>query len=124
MANIFKPWLDLSPNNFMERWWKVTEIIDVNVRPNNNDIQCYFIIQDGNMCGNFWYVASWYLNCPNRYTNTLYESTWNFDKKLSKIVEGDIVTLLDNPEIKFKAYECKFAFEDQRQFCKILERIF
>lgn len=124
MDDTFKPWFHLSPNDFTERWWRTTEIIDYNISPNINDIQCYFIIQDANMCGNLWYVASWYLNCPNRYTNTLYESTWNFDKKLSEITEGDIVTLLDNHEIKFKAFECKLVFEEQIPFCKILERIF
>ena len=30
---------------------------------------------------------------------------------------------LENTDIKFKAYNCKYTFEEQRKFCKILERI-
>ncbi len=124
MVDNYKPWLNLSPNNFTEKWWRIIDIIDEKYIQNLHDIRCYYIIQDGNMNGNFWYIASWYLYCPNRYTDILYESTWIFDKKLSEISEGDIVSLLDNPEIQFKAYNSKYSLEEQNKFCKILERIF
>lgn len=123
MTTIYKPWFDLSPNDFTERWWRITEIIDENINPNIDDIMCYFIIQDGNMGGNFWYTASWYLNCPNRYTYTLYKNTWFFDKQMKEISEGDIISLKDKPNIKFKAYNCKHVFKEQIKYCKILERI-
>jgi hypothetical protein len=124
MVDNYKPWVDLSPCDLTKRWWRITEIIDEKYAPNKFDLRCCYIIQDGNMNGNFWYIACWYLYCPNRYTNILYEYNWMFDKKLSEISEGDIVSLLDNPEIKFKAYNCKNSLEEQKQFCKILERIF
>ncbi len=123
MVDTLKPWFNLSPNDFTERWWRITEIIDENYIPNKEDIISYYIIQDGSMCGNFWYISCWYKNCLNRYTDIIYESNWNFDKKMQEISEGDVVSLLDNPEIKFKAYNCKYAFEEQTEYCKILERI-
>jgi len=123
MTYIYKPWFHLSPNEFTERWWRVTEIVDENAKPIDDDIMCYFIIQDGNMSGNFWYLTSWYINCPNRYTSVLYPSTWKFNKKMKDISEGDIVSLKENPNIQFKAYNCKLVFEEQMEYCKILERI-
>ena len=70
-----KPWFQLSPNDYI-RWWKMTDLIDINYLPNESDIECYYIIQDGNMCGNFWYISSWYSHCPNRYADIIYYSNY------------------------------------------------
>jgi hypothetical protein len=117
-----KPYLYLSPNDNY-KWWRITEIIDETYVQINTDIECYFIIQDANMCGNFWYISTWYFNCPNRYSKTVYNSCWPFDKQFSDILEGDVISLLDSPDIKFKVHNCKNVFEEQTNFCKILERI-
>jgi hypothetical protein len=121
--NMSKPWFQLSPNEGRERWWRITELIDDTQKPEENDIECHFVIQDCGMCGNFWYISSWYVNCPNRYSSTVYDFDWFFKKKLNEISEGDIVCLLDNPHIQFKAYNSPHVFNEQRKFCKILVRI-
>lgn len=121
--NMSKPWFQLNPNEWLDRWWKTTELIDETQQPEENDIECHFIIQDCSMCGNFWHVSSWYFNCPNRYYSTVYKSDWFLHKNLSEILEGDVVYLLDNTDIKFKAYNSPYIFDEQSKFCKILVRI-
>ncbi len=118
-----KDWFQLSPNNNDIRWWRITDLIDQTYIPNEDEIECYFIIQDGNMSGNFWYVSSWYLNCPNRYADIIYHSTWKWNKPLTSMTEGDVVYLSDNSNIIFKVYDCPHAYKEQQPFCKILERI-
>jgi hypothetical protein len=121
--NISKPWFQLSPNEWHNKWWKITDIIDETLKPDEFDIECYFIIQDCNMNGNFWHFSCWYFNCPNRYSWTVYESDWFLNKKLSDIFEGDTVYLLDNIGIKYKAYNSPHVFDEQKKFCKILVRM-
>lgn len=122
--NINKPWIHLSPNDWAVKWWRITEIEDeMHIIPDEKDIICYYIIQDGNMNGNIWHVSTWYKNCPNRYSDTWYSTDWCFHKELCNIVGGDIVWLTKHPDIQFKAYDCPDVFEEQKKFCKILERI-
>jgi hypothetical protein len=118
-----KPWLEMNINNYDGQWWKYCDLIDKNNYPSENDVLCYFIIQDGSMFGNIWYISTWYLNCPNRYADIIYDKSWLFNKRLHEMNEGDIVYLKKNPEFKFKVYNSLTALEQQKQFCKILERV-
>jgi len=123
--NNINPWFQLDPNNHYERWWRITEIIDETQNPDIdiNNVKCYFIIQDCNMCGNIWHVSCWYNYCPNRYSTTISKSDWFLNKQLSDISEGDVVCLNEDINIQFKAYNSPFTHEEQQQFCKILVRI-
>jgi hypothetical protein len=118
-----KPWLNLDPNNFDDRWWLYTSIFDTNAskrEKNDSDIVCYFILQDHNIGGKFYRVSVWFKNDPNRYMYVKYDSDWIFDKKLNEMNEGDIISTYT---CKFKAYNCRFALPFQINMCKILERI-
>ena len=85
---------------------------------------CNFILQDCNMDGEYWRVATWYNNDPNKYSNILFQAQWNFSKPLTEMKENDIVCLNTNPNIKFKIKLCRFVTEAvQIEFCKILERV-
>lgn len=120
-----KEWFQLSPNDFSTRWWRYDEIRDNTIYPDPmyNNVSAYLIIQDGNMGGNFWHICTWYKNNPNRYTMIIDNSEWFLNKQLTEMNENDIVYVIDHPEIKFKVSFCIFAFYEQRNFCKILERI-
>ena len=123
-----KPWLKLDPNDFKSRWWNKTDIIDIEsagTQKNVDDIICYFIIQDCNSVGFlFWRVSIWYKNDKNRYSNILYESEWIFNKKLEETFDEEIIYLIKNPDIKFKANDCIFAKDEyQKMYCKFFERI-
>lgn len=119
-----KPWLNLDPNNFDDRWWLYTSIFDTNtskIVKNDSDIICYFILQDHNIGGKFYRISVWFKNDPNRYMYVKYDRDWIFDKKLNEMNEGDIITTFDDS--KFKVYNCRFALPFQINMCKILERI-
>ena len=118
-----KPWFNLNPNNFDDRWWLYTSIFNTNTskrEKNDSDIVCYFILQDHNIAGKFYRVSVWFKNDPNRYMYVKYDRDWIFDKKLTDMNEGDIVTTCTS---KFKVYNCRFALPFQINLCKILERI-
>lgn len=118
-----KPWFNLNPNNFTDKWWLYSNILDTNqasITKSNMDVICYFIIQDNNMAGIFYRVSIWYKDDPNRYQCIKYENESNFDKKLKDMREGDIVYMFD---CKFKVYNCRFSEPSQLDLCKILERI-
>ena len=49
-----KPWLQLSPNDFITEWWRYSYIIDedrARIFKDEQEILCHFIIQDCNMAG-------------------------------------------------------------------------
>jgi len=122
-----KPWLQLNPNDFSTQWWRSSHIIDANsakIFKSENEAICYFIIQDSNMCGEYWRVSKWYNNDPNRYSTVLGKTNWNFSSSLIQMKENDIVYLNDNSNIKFKVYFCRFSEDNQRDYCKILERYY
>lgn len=120
-----KPWFNLDPNNFNDRWWLYTSIVDTEASKKDKheyNTLCYLILQDHNMGGIFYRVSVWFKDDPNRYTyikSDAYDD-WIFDKKLNEMKEGDIVNTHD---CKFKVYDCKFSSPSQLDFCKILERI-
>lgn len=119
-------WFLLDPNDFQSKWWKNNEIVDPNKFNDNKelkDILAVYIIQDGNMGGNYWYVSKWYSNDPNRYNRILFQNNWPFNKELTQMKPGDIIYLLDNSDIKFNVYYSNFALPNQKKFCKILQRI-
>lgn len=120
-----KEWFQLNPNDFCTRWWKCTEIRIPTINEENslNNTKAYIIIQDGNMGGNFWHVCTWYKNNPNRYSHIISETEWFLNKKLIDMNEGDIVYIINDPEIKFKVFFCGFSSYEQLNYCKILERI-
>jgi hypothetical protein len=122
----YKPWSLLDPNDFQSMWWRKNEIIDNDKLQTNKeptDILAYIIIQDGNMGGIFWYTSTWYINDPNRYNSMIFESDWPFNKELTDMKPGDIVYLTENQEIQFNVNYSSFGLPNQRDFCKILERI-
>lgn len=120
-----KPWFKLNPNNFSDRWWLYTSIVNTKtaqIEKKDTDIICYFIIQDynNNINSVFYRTSVWYRDDPNRYLIIDSDYTWKFNKKLRDIKKGDIVITGDE---KFNAYNCNFCLPEQQEFCKILERI-
>lgn len=128
MNIIDRPWFQLNPNDFSTQWWRSSQIIDTNsakIFKSDNEAICYFIIQDSNMCGEYWRVSTWYNNDPNRYSETVYQSEWNFSKSLIDMQKNDIVCLNTNTNIKFKVSLCRFIRRPYDiSFCKILERVY
>lgn len=61
-------------------------------------------------------MSYWYYNDPNRYVNTIYD--WIFDKELTKLMPNDIVIMTND----FTVYDCKYAEESQKKYCKIFIR--
>jgi hypothetical protein len=118
-----KPWFRLSPNDFKDRWWLYTSIIDTksaSIVKHDINILCYLIIQDYDKRGIFYRVLTWFKNDPNRYLYIKYDDDWIFDKPLKYMNVGEIVQTHNN---KFKVYDCAFLTPLQKEFCKILERI-
>lgn len=118
-----KPWFNLDPNNFADRWWLYSSITDNECyrKPKiYDDVICHLIIQDNNMGGEFYRISTWYKNDPNRYVTLVYNYNWDFDKPLVVMKEGEIVSRFP---YKFQVYNCKFSDIYQKDFCKILERI-
>ena len=127
MNIISKPWLQLNPNDFSTQWWRSSHIIDTNsakLITTATEVNCHFIIQDSNICGEYWRVSTWYNNDPNRYSTIMGQSTWNFSKPLIEMKENYVVYINTNPDIKFKVYNCKFSETEQQDYCKILERVY
>lgn len=121
--DINKPWFKLDPNNFSDRWWLYTSIVDTEtakIQKTEADVLCYLIIQDHNISSAFYRISTWYKNDPNRYVTIDSDYTWKFNKKLIDIKEGDIINIENG---KFYAYNCKYVLPHQKEFCKILERI-
>lgn len=122
-----KPWILLDPNDFNSMWWRKDEIVDMkkyHLKKYPKDIVAYNIIQDGNMCGNYWHFSTWFFDDPNRYNSRVDDSDpWIFNKELTDMKQGEIVYLTNSPDIKFMVYYCKFSSQFQLDYCKILERI-
>ena len=122
---ILKPWFELDLNNFSNNWWLRSDIKNTNymaIYKNPADVLCHFIIQDTNNMGHIFYrFSTWYQNDPNRYSYINYANEWPFTKSLKEMKEGDIVT---DTNMKFNVFECPFATNSQRDFCKILESTF
>ena len=124
-----KPWILLDPNDFDSMWWRKDEIVDMkkyHLKKYTKDIVAYNIIQDGNMCGNYWHFSTWFFDDPNRYNSRVDvhdSSPWPFNKELTDMKQGEIVYLTNSPDIKFIVYYCKFSSQCQLDYCKILERI-
>lgn len=122
----YKPWALLDPNDFQSMWWRKTEILDIHMcqyTKEPKDILAYYIIQDGNMGGNFWYTTIWYMNDPNRYNEIISQNQWPFNIELTDMKPGNIVYLREHPDIQFNVFYSNFGLPHQREFCKILERI-
>ena len=119
-----KPWFKLNPNNYSNKWWRYSTIVDSSMDETDkseSDIIAQLIIQDTDITGTvFWRCSIWYKNDPNRYLHFVHLKEWTFDKPLRNMNEGDIVTQNNN---KYKVYNCAFSEPEQIQFCKILERI-
>lgn len=121
-----KPWDLLNPNDFQSLWWRKSLLLDVHqasIQKSLKDSLAHIIIQDANMGGNFWHFSSWYINDPNRYSCMYYFQNWPFNKQLTEMTHDDIIYLNEYPEVKFTVHYCIFSTEEQRNFCKILERI-
>ena len=124
-----KPWILLDPNDFNSMWWRKDEIVDMkkyHLKKCPKDIVAYNIIQDGNMCGNYWHFSTWFFDDPNRYNSRVDvddSSPWQFNKELTDMKQGEIIYLTNSPDIKFMVYYCKFSSQFQLDYCKILERI-
>lgn len=120
-----KPWFNLDPNNFEERWWTHSSIYDeetAKIQKNQKDVRCLLIIQDSNLMGHeYWRCSTWYKNDSNRYYHIIYgNNEWPFDVSLVDMKEGDIITK-DN--LKFMVFYTKYGSPCQLNFLKILERI-
>jgi|Laugresbdmm110sn_1035088.scaffolds.fasta_scaffold14641_2 hypothetical protein len=110
------PWDDLDPNDFTQ-WWKKHHIVNPTKfikKKNQDNIYAYFVIQDTTLSGICWHLSYWYYNDPNRYVNTIYN--WIFDKELTNLIPNDIMTN------DFTVYDCKYAEESQKKYCKIFIR--
>ena len=118
-----KPWFKLNPNNYNDRWWLYTSIVDTEAakrEKNDLDIMCYLILKDYNKEGLFYRVSIWFKNDPNRYLYVKCDKDWIFNKRLNDMSEGDIVSTYS---CKFKVYDCSFIEPFKKDMCKILERI-
>lgn len=119
-----KPWFNLNPNNFKDRWWLYSEILDRETNKklkNEDDILCQLILQDINDMGHVrWRVSTWYENDPNRYCDIIFGHQWPFDIELVNMKEGHII---EKNNLKYKVHYCSFSNPNQIDYCKILERI-
>ena len=116
------PWADLDPNDFTQ-WWKKHYIVNptqFTVKKDQDNIYAYFVIQDTTLSGICWHLSYWYYNDPNRYVNTIYD--WIFDKELTKLIPNDIIIMKNNYTMIFTVYDCKYAEESQKKYCKIFIR--
>lgn len=121
-----KPWFSLNPDDFISMWWRKDDILDITKNNSNkdpSDILAYIIIQDGNMGGIYWHISTWYIDDPNRYHSMIIGNYWPFNKELTNMAPGDIIYLSEHPDIKFNVYYSNFGLPNQRNFCKILQRI-
>ena len=109
-----KPWFKLNPNDFRTQWWRSSHIIDANsakIFKSDNEAICYFIIQDSNMCGEYWRVSTWYNNDPNRYSTVLGKTNWNFSSSLIQMKENDIIiTFLQPYRVSVGKHSWKYKF--------------
>ena len=115
-------WNDLDPNDFTQ-WWKKHNIVDsikFIKKKDQQNICAYFVIQDTTLSGICWHLSYWYYNDPNRYINTIYD--WIFDKELTKLTPNDIISLNNESLFNFTVYDCKYAEEFQKKYCKIFIR--
>ena len=115
------PWTDLDPNDFTQ-WWKKHYIVNTTkftAKKDQDNIYAYFVIQDITLSGICWHLSYWYYDDPNRYVNTIYD--WIFDKELTKLKQEDII-MKNNNTINFTVYDCKYAEESQKKYCKIFIR--
>lgn len=119
-----KPWFNLDPNNFNDRWWKYSSILSVEaykIEKQENNVICYLILQDMNDMGHvYWCCSTWYKNDPNRYNDIIFGHKWPFKISLVDMKEGDIIVKND---LKYKVHYCSFSAPNQIDYCKILERI-
>ena len=116
------PWADLDPNDFTQ-WWKKHYIVNptqFTVKKDQQNIYAYFVIQDTTLSGICWHLSYWYYNDPNRYVNTIYD--WIFDKELTKLIPNDIIIIKNVNTNVFTVYDCKYAEESQKKYCKIFIR--
>ena len=116
------PWNDLDPNDFTQ-WWKKHYIVNptqFTVKKDQQNIYAYFVIQDTTLSGICWHLSYWYYNDPNRYVNTIYD--WIFDKELTKLIPNDIIIIKNVNTNVFTVYDCKYAEESQKKYCKIFIR--
>ena len=116
------PWSDLNPNDFTQ-WWKKHYIANptkFTVKKDQNNIYAYFVIQDTTLTGICWHLSYWYYDDSNRYVNTIYD--WIFDKELTKLIPNDIIIIKNNYTNDFTVYDCKYAEESQKKYCKIFIR--
>ena len=117
------PWTDLDPNDFTQ-WWKKHHIVNstkfIN-KKNQDNIYAYFVIQDTTLTGICWHLSYWYYDDPNRYIEKFYD--WIFDKELTKLKQKDNVMIKNTYNRKdFTVYDCKYAEETQKKYCKIFIR--
>ena len=120
-----KPWFNLNPNNYNDRWWLYSSIVNTKTDklPKNDDnIICQLIIQYTNDVGmECWRCSTWYKDDPNRYSQNIYDKNdWKFDESLRNMKEEDIIIKNNN---RYKVYNCRFSHPNQVDFCKILEKI-
>ena len=117
-----EPWSNLDPNDFTQ-WWKKHCIVNPTkfiTKKNQDNLYAYFVIQDTTLTGICWHLSYWYYDDPNRYVNTIYD--WCFDKELTKLKPQDIISLKNKDLINFYVYDCKYAEESQKNYCKIFIR--
>lgn len=117
------PWFELDPNDWDSRWWLRSDIIDeesaLKERKDEN-IKCHLILQDHNLCGEFYRFSTWYNDDPNRYYSIRYDIIDIIGKPLHHLLDNEIVNYRG---LNFRVYTCKFGSFEQRIYCKIFLRI-
>ena len=118
-----KPWFQLSPPDHasaVDKWWMSSMIVDTENPKSLDDIQCYYIIQDYTTSGDiFWTVCTWLKNSNNRYSRIVYESQWDFNKKLEEMDCDDILYSVFTPIPPLPLY----CHKNNKMKYKILERM-
>lgn len=129
-----RPWLLLSPYTRDDKWWlgyrndrHPEKHPRFNKFPQEENIICYYVIQDCNsMGGKYYRVFTWYKNNDVRYLTV--EGSLNFmqnlpdyTKDLIEIKEGEIYE--NKSGNKFRVIDCKFSEFDSRKYVKIFELV-
>ena len=85
-----KRWFNLDSNNYKDRWWLYSSIVNTQTHKlEKKNIICQFIIQDKNNDGiDFWRCSTWYKDDPNRYLHNIYENDCKFNRPLQNMKEG------------------------------------
>lgn len=112
--DLLNPWTEQFSDDITKKWWiasnnELSQIEDMKF----NTIKAIFIIQDGNMAGNYFRYFYWIEDSNKR--NCVITSKWIFNESLDKFTNNKII---EKDSIKFIVND---KFNDK--YVKLLTKI-